>query len=225
MRLVVLILLIFGVTVKYSQKHETITDTSYYPFSDSNNITILPDFEIVTNNQLYLKKYRTTVYYVKRVYDYAQIASSMLISFQDTLETISSKRKKKIFIRRANKRLKAEFKDEIKDMSITRGEYLMKLIYRETNMTTYDIIKFYRGDIKAFWFQGLCKIAGQDLKREYNPSQEDMMIEKVVKKIEDGELAYIKRSPKTNYAKETMRSKREKRKIEKRKKRKTKEKK
>ena len=224
MKLIVLIL-IFGVSIKYSQKYETITDTSSYPFSDSNNITILPDFEVVTNNQLYLKKYRTTVYYVKRVYDYAQIASSMLISFQDTLETISSKRKKKIFIRRANKRLKAEFKDEIKDMSITRGEYLMKLIYRETNMTTYDIIKFYRGDIKALWFQGLCKIAGQDLKREYNPSQEDIMIEKVVKKIEDGELAYIKRSPKTNYAKETMRSKRKKRKIEKRKKRKTKEKK
>jgi len=224
MKLIVLIL-IFGVSIKYSQKYETITDTSSYPFSDSNNITILPDFEVVTNNQLYLKKYRTTVYYVKRVYDYAQIASSMLISFQDTLATISSKRKQKVFIRKANKRLKAEFKDEIKDMSITRGEYLMKLIYRETNMTTYDIIKFYRGDIKALWFQGLCKIAGQDLKREYNPSQEDIMIEKVVKKIEDGELAYIKRSPKTNYAKETMRSKRKKRKIEKRKKRKTKEKK
>ena len=216
MKLIVLIL-IFGVSVKYSQKYETITDTSFYPFSDSNNITFLPDFEIVTNNQLYLKKYRTTVYYVKRVYDYAQIASSMLLSFQDTLETISSKRKQKVFIRKANKRLKDEFKDEIKDMSITRGEYLMKLIYRETNMTTFDIIKFYRGDLKALWFQGLCKIAGQDLKREYNPTQEDMMIEKVVKKIEEGELAYIKRNPKTNFAKETMRSKRKKRKLEKRK--------
>jgi len=216
MKLIVLIL-IFGVSVKYSQKYETITDTSCYPFSDSNNITFLPDFEIVTNNQLYLKKYRTTVYYVKRVYDYAQIASSMLLSFQDTLATISSKRKQKVFIRKANKRLKAEFKDEIKDMSITRGEYLMKLIYRETNMTTFDIIKFYRGDLKALWFQGLCKIAGQDLKREYNPTQEDMMIEKVVKKIEEGELAYIKRSPKTNFAKETMRSKRKKKKLEKRK--------
>ena len=216
MKLIVLIL-IFGVSIKYSQKYETITDTSFYPFSDSNNINFLPDFEIVTNNQLYLKKYRTTVYYVKRVYDYAQIASSMLISFQDTLETISSKRKQKVFIRKANKRLKAEFKGEIKDMSITRGYYLMKLIYRETNMTTFDIIKLYRGDLKALWFQGLCKIAGQNLKREYNPTQEDMMIEKVVKKIEEGELDYIKRSPKTNFAKETMRSKRKKRKLEKRK--------
>ena len=52
--------------------------------------------------------------------------------------------------------LKNEFGDEIKQMSITRGSYLMKLICYNTGLTAYDIIKTYRGSGNAFWFQALC---------------------------------------------------------------------
>jgi hypothetical protein len=127
----------------------------------------------------------------------------MLLSFQDTLEFIDSKRLKKKYIKRANKILKDEFGDEIRNMSVTRGEYLMKLIYRETGFTTFDIIKFYRGNGRAFWFQALCKINGQDLKRKYNPLKEDFLIEKVVTEIENGKLSYINRSPKTKAGKKS----------------------
>ena len=54
----------------------------------------------------------------------------------------------------------------------------MKLIYRNTGLTTYDIIKLYRGSGKAFWFQTLCLVNGQNLKKEYDPEGEDYLIEK-----------------------------------------------
>lgn len=172
---------------------------------DSITDYIFPEFEISTDNEAYLKKYRKTKYFVRRVYAYSKIASGMLLSFQDTLEYIDSKKMKKRYLNRANKILKNEFGDEIKNMSVTKGEYLMKLIYRETGLTTYDIIKFYRGKGRAFWFQALCKVNGQDLKREYDPLKEDFLIEKVVNEIEKGQLSYIKRPPKTNAGKKSRR--------------------
>ncbi len=172
---------------------------------DSITDYIFPEFEISTDNEAYLKKYRKTKYFVRRVYAYSKIASDMLLSFQDTLEYIDSKKMKKRYLNRANKILKNEFGDEIKNMSVTKGEYLMKLIYRETGLTTYDIIKFYRGKGRAFWFQALCKVNGQDLKREYDPLKEDFLIEKVVNEIEKGQLSYIKRPPKTNAGKKSRR--------------------
>lgn len=172
---------------------------------DSITDYIFPEFEISTDNEAYLKKYRKTKYFVRRVYAYSKIASDMLLSFQDTLEYIDSKKMKKRYLNRANKILKNEFGDEIKNMSVTKGEYLMKLIYRETGLTTYDIIKFYRGKGRAFWFQALCKVNGQDLKREYDPLKEDFLIEKVVNEIEKGQLSYINRPPKTNAGKKSRR--------------------
>ena len=166
---------------------------------------IFPEFEISTDNEAYLKKYRKTKYFVRRVYAYSKIASNMLLSFQDTLEYIDSKKMKKRYLNRANKILKNEFGDEIKNMSVTKGEYLMKLIYRETGLTTYDIIKFYRGKGRAFWFQALCKVNGQDLKREYDPLKEDFLIEKVVNEIEKGQISYINRPPKTKAGKKSRR--------------------
>ncbi len=210
MRHIIIVIFIFGSFGIIAQKEQgniAKTDNSKI---DTMNMYLLPDFEIVTDNDDYLKKYKKTKYYVTRVYAYSQLASDMLLAFQDTLLMIDSKRKKRIYLKKANKKLKNEFGDEIKNMSITRGEYLMKLIYRETNMTTFEIIQMYRGSGKALWLQALCRVNGQDLKRKYLPDEEDMMIEKIVKEIEGDKIAYIKRPPKTEIAKKSKRKRKKK---------------
>ena len=113
--------------------------------------------------------------------------------------------------------LKKEFGEEIKDMSITRGTYLMKLIYRNTGLTAYDIIKKYRGSGTAFWFQALCTISGQDLKKEYDPDNEDFLINKAVRLIESGDMTYFKRVPLTKEARKALEKKRKKARREKKK--------
>jgi hypothetical protein len=79
---------------------------------DSITDYIFPEIEISTDNDAYLKKYRKTKYFVRRVYAYSKLASNMLLSFQDTLEYIDSKRMKKRYLNRANKILKNEFGNE-----------------------------------------------------------------------------------------------------------------
>lgn len=192
----------------YSQK-----DSIHNGVYDSLSGVVLPYYEVITSNKDYLKKWRRTKYFVQSVYDYAVISSAMLNAYEDTLSNEINLRKRKRYLSKANKLLKKEFGDEIRNMSITRGNYLMKLIYRNTGLTTYEIIKKYRGAGKAFWFQTLCVINGQDLKQVYKPNEEDVLIEKAVEMIESGKLTYIKRVPVSEEAKNALkRSERKKKK-------------
>ena len=164
----------------------------------------LPDLEVTVSNANFVKKWNRTKFYVKSVYDYAKIASAMLTSYEDTLSKIDGRYAKKKYLSKCNKTLKKEFGNEIKEMSINRGIYLMKLIYRNTGLTAYDIIQKYRGGGTAFWFQTLCLISGQDLKRGYKPKDEDILIERAVGLIDSGKMSYYKRVPLTDEARKAL---------------------
>ena len=216
MRFSIVLLLLINGFVFYSQNSGKSLDIDEKDFELYKNL--LPDIEINASNAEYVRKWNRTKFYVKSVYDYSVISSAMLSAFEDTLSTISKQRDKNKYLKKANKMLKKEFGEEIKDMSITRGTYLMKLIYKNTGLTAYDIIKKYRGSGTAFWFQALCTISGQDLKKEYDPDNEDFLINKAVRLIESGDMTYFKRVPLTKEARKALEKKRKKARREKKKK-------
>ena len=204
MKLGLFIFLTFSNLILYAQNEKQ--NFSISPVDSVPLNLILPDHQVYTSDNEFLKKWNKTKFYVRSVYDYAKIASSMLEGYNDTLALLSSNRIKKRYLKRANKMLKNEFGDEIRKMSINRGTHLMKLIYRNTGLTTYDIIKLYRGSGKAFWFQTLCLVNGQNLKKEYDPEGEDYLIEKAVSLIESGRMNYFKRVPHTESGKKAVKS-------------------
>jgi len=209
MKLGLFIFLSFSNLILYAQNEKQ--NFSISPVDTVPLNLILPDHQVYTSDNEFLKKWNKTKFYVRSVYDYAKIASSMLEGFNDTLALLSNNRIKKRYLKRANKMLKNEFGDEIRKMSINRGTHLMKLIYRNTGLTTYDIIKLYRGSGKAFWFQTLCLVNGQNLKKEYDPEGEDYLIEKAVSLIESGRMNYFKRVPHTESGKKAVKSSKKKR--------------
>ena len=209
MKLGLYIFLLLSNLILYAQNEKQ--NFSISPVDTVTLNLILPDHQVFTSDNEFLKKWNKTKFYVRSVYDYAKIASSMLEGFNDTLALLSSNRIKKRYLKRANKMLKNEFGDEIRKMSINRGTHLMKLIYRNTGLTTYDIIKLYRGSGKAFWFQTLCLVNGQNLKKEYDPEGEDYLIEKAVSLIESGRMNYFKRVPHTESGKKAVKSSKKKR--------------
>ena len=168
----------------------------------------LPDLEITASSADFVKKWNRTKFYVKSVYDYAKICSAMFISFEDSLAQISGKYSKKKYLSNCNKILKKEFGNEIKEMSVKRGVYLMKMIYRQTGLTTYEIVQKYRGGGTAFWFQALCLVNGQDLKREYDPENEDLLMERAIRLIDSGKMTYYKRAPLTDEARKALKKNR-----------------
>jgi len=209
MKLGLFIFLTFSNLILYAQNEKQ--NFSISPVDSVPLNLILPDHQVHTSDNEFLKKWNKTKFYVRSVYDYAKIASSMLEGFNDTLALLSNNRIKKRYLKRANKMLKNEFGDEIRKMSINRGTHLMKLIYRNTGLTTYDIIKLYRGSGKAFWFQTLCLVNGQNLKKEYDPEGEDYLIEKAVSLIESGRMNYFKRVPNTESGKKAVKLSKKKR--------------
>ena len=70
----------------------------------------------------------------------------------------------------------------MRKLTSTEGNILVKLIYRETKVSTYKLLKQYRGSLNAMFWQALAKIYDNDLKQEYNPENiiEDMYIEHII---------------------------------------------
>ena len=102
--------------------------------------------------------------------------------------TLKTEKEKRKYIKATEDQLKADFEEQIKNLSINQGNVLIKLINRETGNTSYELIKDLRGSFNAFFAQGLAKIFGHDLKDTYEPEGKDKTIEDIVKQIESGQL-------------------------------------
>lgn len=142
------------------------------------------------------KKYGRLKRYVVKVYPYAKIAGEMLAHFDDTLREIKNDQRRKKYLKRVEKELKAEFGGELKRLTIKQGIILIKLIDRETGNTSYELIKQLRGSFSAFIWQSLARLFGSNLKLQYDPYGEDQMIEEIVQRIESGLIPYEKRERK-----------------------------
>lgn len=132
------------------------------------------------------KKWNRTKYNVKKVYPYAKLAGDLLEKYQVPLDTITDPRERKKYFKLIEKELMAEFDDDIRSMTTTQGRILIKLIDRETTHTSYEIVQEFRGNFTAFFWQGMSRLFGHDLKSTYDPYGEDQEIESIVRLIEAG---------------------------------------
>jgi len=153
---------------------------------DIKPVVIFPPVKVI--NKRDAARYDRLVYNVKKVYPYARLAGETLKNYKRILDTIPTEKARKAFIKRAEKDLEDRFGEEIKDLSFSQGRILIKLIYRETGNSTYDIVKELRGSFSAFIWQTLARIFGYNLKIEYDPDGSDQAIEQIVLMIEAGAL-------------------------------------
>lgn len=146
-------------------------------------LTEIPSIDIIsfTNNKERWR-YQILKRKVLKVYPYAIYTKQKLEEMENELNSISRKRKKKIHTKKVAKFLKEELGEELKKLTRTEGNILVKLIYRETNISTYKLLKMYRGSVNAYFWQTMAKIYDNDLKQEYDPlnNREDMWIEHII---------------------------------------------
>jgi hypothetical protein len=139
-------------------------------------------------SQSLFKKYERTVYNVKRVYPYALVVRGRLDKVNADLMMLTSDKERRNYIKDVEKDVFGEYEDDMRNMTITQGRILIKLIDRETRNTSYDLIKQYRGGLTAAFWQGIARIFGTNLKEEYDPYGTDLLIELIVQEIESGKL-------------------------------------
>ena len=144
---------------------------------------------LVFKNKAEEKFYWRTVRDVKRTLPYAKLVAGEVIATNQHLMTLPNDKKRKEYLMEYEKELFRKYESDLKKMTFSQGKMLIKLIDRECDQSSYSLIKIYRGNASAFFWQGVAKIFGADLKSGYNTSaDEDRIIERVITLVEAGLL-------------------------------------
>ncbi len=162
----------------------TVVNGDTLPLVNLETVEVFTEYTFKTQKQR--EKWTSIRHNVKVVYPYAILAAAKLKEYDVALTKIPTEKERKAFIKNCEKDLRAEFEDQLKGLTVTQGVILMKLINRETGKTTYDVVKQLRGGFQATMWQTVARIFGHNMKVEYDSAEEDIMIERAIKLIEDG---------------------------------------
>jgi hypothetical protein len=128
-------------------------------------------------------------YYILRrktlkVYPYAKLAAERLTALNDSLLKITKNSKKRKYTKEIQKYVEGEFSDELKKLTRTEGQILIKLIHRQTGITAFDLVKELRNGWRAFWYNTTAKMFKISIKEEFDPDlvNEDYLIEDILQR-------------------------------------------
>ncbi len=206
MRLIFTILaLCLFVTGSYGQKdtlkqnNDTLPGRFYLLPRVKRNGVILPEVEIrevtvyghpTAARRSAIRQFDRLEYNIKRVYPYALLVRLKLDEVNRNLEKMTGEKERRKYIKEFEKEVFRDYEGDLREMTITQGRLLIKLIDRETRNTSYTLIQQYRGGFTAAFWQGIARIFGTNLKDKYDPVGEDALIELIVNEIETGKLYY-----------------------------------
>lgn len=153
-----------------------------------NSITIYPQekFKNKKEEQFYWR----TVRDVKKTLPYAKLICATLLETYEYLETFSTEKEKQEYLKKFEKAIFNQYKPIMKTFTRSQGKMLLKLINRETNQSSYNIVKAFLGSFRAGFWQTFGRFFGVNMKSGYNPSKDkkDAMIERICVRIEQGTL-------------------------------------
>ncbi|MEH6747086.1 MAG: DUF4294 domain-containing protein [Maribacter arcticus] len=120
----------------------------------------------------------------EKVYPYAKLAAERLVELNDSLADITNNRKRKKYTKKIHKYIEEEFSEELKKLTRTEGQILVKLIYRQTGTTAFDLVKDLRNGWRAFWYNTTAKFFKISIKEEFHPDviEEDYLIEDILQR-------------------------------------------
>ncbi len=128
--------------------------------------------------------YNKLRYNVYKTYPYAVIAAGVLKDVYKNLEYIPEGKARKKYMKEVERDLKAKFKGELENLTISQGQVLVKLINRQTGRNCYSIIKEVKGGFNAVIYQSVALLFNNNLKRAYDPTGDDRDIESIVQELE-----------------------------------------
>ena len=155
-------------------------------FMEMSNVFVYPTVEL--KNEKQRRAYNRLVYNVKKVLPIAKEANQIIIETYEYLQTLPDKKAKDEHMKRVEKDIYNKYKPRMKKLTYSQGKLLIKLIYRECNSSSYDIVKAFMGPIRAGFWQAFAWAFGASLKKDYDPNGTDRLTERVVLMVEAGQL-------------------------------------
>ncbi len=135
-----------------------------------------------------LRQYRRLIYNVKKVYPYAKLAGEKFSDVTSYMETLETGKERREYAKQLEDELLKQYEEELKNLTVTQGRILIKLIDRETRKTSYEVVKELRGSFQAAFWQAIARIFGSNLKTEFDAEGEDKVLNEIMIMIENGQL-------------------------------------
>ena len=153
---------------------------------EMNNVYVFPPVTFSSKKQE--GAYMRLVKNVKTVLPIAKEANMIMMETAEYLETLPTKKAKEEHMKRVEKSIMQEYKPRMKKLTYSQGKLLIKLIYRESHSSGYELIQAFLGPVRAGFYQAFAWAFGASLKKEYDPEGIDRLTERVVLMVEAGQL-------------------------------------
>lgn len=155
-------------------------------YVELNNIYIYP--KPVFKNEKQRMAYNRLVYNIKKVLPIAKEVNKIIVETYEYLETLPNKKAKDAHMKLVEKSIKKEYTPRMKKLTYSQGKLLIKLVYRECNSSSYNLVQAFLGPVKAGFYQAFAWAFGASLKKDYDPNGVDRLTERVVLQVEAGQL-------------------------------------
>lgn len=151
-----------------------------------NNVYVYP--EPIFKDAKQRLAYNRLVYNVKKVLPIAKEVRKIIIETGDYLETLPNKKAKDAHMKLVEKGIKQEYTPRMKKLTYAQGKLCIKLVYRECNSSSYQLIQAFLGPIRAGFYQAFASLFGASLTKKYDPNGVDRLTERVVRQVEAGQI-------------------------------------
>lgn len=143
---------------------------------------------LIFKNKRKQQSYNRLIRNVKKTLPIAKEVNRAIIETYEFLQTLPDDKAREEHLRLVEKGVKEQYTPRLKKLTFTQGKLLIKLINRETDSSSYELVKAFLGPFKAGFYQAFAAIFGASLKKEYHPEEEDALVERVVLLVESGQL-------------------------------------
>lgn len=155
-------------------------------YVEVNNVYVYP--KPVFKNAKQRMAYNRLVYNVKKVLPIAKEVRKIIIETGEYLETLPNKRAKDAHMKLVEKGIKEEYTPRMKKLTYAQGKLCIKLVYRECNSSSYQLIQAFLGPVRAGFYQAFAWAFGASLTKKYDPNGVDRLTERVVRQVESGQI-------------------------------------
>lgn len=155
-------------------------------YVEVNNVYVYP--EPVFKDAKQRMAYNRLVYNVKKVLPIAKEVRKIIIETGEYLETLPNKRAKDAHMKLVEKGIKEEYTPRMKKLTYAQGKLCIKLVYRECNSSSYQLIQAFLGPVRAGFYQAFAWAFGASLTKKYDPNGVDRLTERVVREVESGQI-------------------------------------
>jgi len=165
---------------------------AYLDGTDTIPVINLPEFYVFPpqtfKNEKERQQYTKLVNDVKRTLPYAKLIYDTLIETYEYIETLPNDKARNAHLKKMEKELYSQYKPELKKLTLTQGKLLIKLVDRECNQTSYNLVSAYLGRLRASFWNVFAGMFGASLKSKYDPKGKDAQTERIVLLVERGQI-------------------------------------